>query len=373
TASQLKEALSGSSVRYGFQVSDEAFVLSGQTVAAELELLFQVLQTILYDPGFRSSVYEISMKKFESMYRRLGGSIEGGARLYLDNFFSGGPSAAGLPSWERFAALEMNDVISWLKPYFQKAPLELNVVGDIDPDLVAELASKYFDPPSARSYVVHSTPNALFPVAQRKEVAVQSVIDKALVRYGWLTDDYHDIWRTRRLHVLAATLEERLRQKIREELGTSYSPSVYSVSSKIYPDYGAIYADVVVDRASVDTALAALDEIELSFTENPVDDDELVRARAPILTSLKDGLRTNGYWLHSVLSLSSRNQEQLVWPLSLIGDFSAINSTEINHLARRYIRPERRAVGIVRTAPGKGSQSVDQSADSAGVLPHYDG
>ena len=373
TASQLKEALSGSSVRYNFRVADEAFVLSGQTVSAELELLFQVLQTILNDPGFRSSVYEISMKNFESMYRRLDSNIEGAASLYLDNFFSGGATGTGLPSWDRFVALQLDDAVSWLKPYFQKAPLELNVVGDFDPDRVVELAAKYFDPPKERSFVVLSTPEAQFPLAQQKEVAVQSIIDKALVRYGWLTDDYHDIGLTRRLHVLAATIEERLRQKIREELGASYSPSVYSVSSKIYPDYGAIYADVIVDGATVDTALAALEEIELSFAENPVDNDELVRARAPILTSLKDGLRTNGYWLHSVLSLSSRNQERLVWPLSLIGDFGAISSTEINQLARRYIRPDRRAVGIVRTVPEKDVRSVDQSADRAGILPHNDG
>lgn len=369
TASELQEALSGTSLQYGFRIGEEAFVLSGQSTTAEIELLFQVVHTLLNDPGFRNSVYEISMKNFESMYRRLANSIEGGASLHLDNFFNGNVRESGLPSWEEFSALQLSEVVDWLQPYFEGAPLELTVVGDIDPDRMIELAARYFAAPVERTYVQQSQPTARFPAGEQREVAVQSSVDKALVRYAWLTDDFHDIKRTRRLHVLAAALEERLRLKIREELGASYSPSVYSVNSRIYPGYGAIYADVVVDRSLVEVAREALDEIEASFTRTPVDDEELIGAQAPILTSLKDGLRTNGYWLNSVLTLSSRHQEQLHWPLTLIDDFSSISSAEINDLAQRYIRSDRRAVGIVRSGNSVGSGSVDQSADRAGIFP----
>lgn len=373
TISQLQEALSGTSVQYGFRIAEESFALSGQAVTDEIEMLFQVLHALLNDPGFRSSVYEISMNNIESMYRRLDSSIEGGVTLYLDKFFSGSSPSSGLPPWEQFASLQLSDVVSWLQPYFQGAPLELTVVGDFDSSQVIELAARYFDPPGERTYAPRFTPHALFPVGQQHEAAVKSSLDKALVRYAWLTDDYHDITRTRRLHVLAATLEERLRQKIREQLGVAYSPSVYSVNSRIYPGYGAIYADVVVDSSRVDTVRGALDEIESSYARTPVDEVELVGAREPILTSVKDGMRTNGYWLHSVLSLSSRNAEQLAWPLSLIDDFSSINSTEINELAQRYIRADRRAVGIVRTRAAPKARSIDQSAHRTGVLPDDNG
>ena len=367
TSSQLREALSGASVSYGFSIGEESFVLSGRASATELALLFQVLHALLNDPGFRHSEYAVAMKNIETMYRRFDSSIEGGATLYLDRFFSGNARGTGLPSWEEFDSLRLKDVVSWLAPYFQEAPLEITVVGDCDPAQVIELAATYFDPPGQRSYQPSSTPQAHFPVGQHHETTVQSSVDKALIRYGWLTDDYDDIHRTRRLHVLAATLEERLRQKIREELGAAYSPSVYSVNSRIYPGYGAIYADVIVESSLVATAREALDGIESSFKRRPVGDAELTGAREPILTSLKDGQRTNGYWLHSVLSLSSRNTAQLNWPLSLIGDFGSISSADINELAQRYIRADRRAVGIVRTET-TGERSVDQSADRTGVL-----
>ncbi|MBT8354982.1 MAG: insulinase family protein, partial [Desulfofustis sp.] len=373
TATELEAALSGTSVRHSFRVAEESFVLSAKAVSSELELMLQVLHALLNDPGFRSSVYERSMKNFESMYRRLENSIEGGARLYLDNFFSGNAKSSGLPPWIDFSTLQLDDVVDWLKPYFQGAPLELTIVGDFDPDRVIELAAKYFDVPGQRVYMVEAHPQAQFPVGQYLETTVQSSVDKVLVRYAWLTDDYHDIRRTRRLHVLAATLEERLRKKIREELGAVYSPSVYSLNSRIYQGYGAIYADVVVEESLVDTVRDALDEIESSFTLTPVDNKELRGAQSPILTSLKDGLRTNSYWLHSVLSLSSRNSDQLQWPLTLIDDFGSISSGEINDLAQRYIRSNRRAVGIVRSEGSAEFSSVDQGANSNGVFPDDNG
>lgn len=369
TATQLEAALSGSSIRYSFRVAEESFMLSGRTVSGELELLLQVLHTLLNDPGFRNVVFERSMKNFESMYRRLENSIEGGARLHLDNFFNGNARSSGLPPWEQFSSLQLDDVVEWLEPYFQGAPLELTVVGDFDPEWVIELAAKYFDTPGQRAYVVQAHPQAHFPVGKYLETTVQSSVDKAMVRYAWLTDDYHDIKRTRRLHVLAATLEDRLRQKIREELGAAYSPSVYSVNSRIYPGYGAIYADLVVEESLVDTVRDALDEIESSFALTPVDNKELRGAQSPILTSLKDGLRTNGYWLHSVLSLSSRNGNQLLWPLTLIDDFGSISSGEINDLAQRYIRSDRRAVGIVRSEGSTELSSVDQGTNRTGFFP----
>ena len=373
TATQLEAALSGTSVRYGFRVAEESFVLSGQAVKGEMELMLQVLHALLNDPGFRNSVYQRSMKKFDTMYRRLENSVEGGARLYLDNFFKGSARSSGLPSWLEFSALQLSDVAGWLTPFFQGAPLELTVVGDFDPELIIGLAGKYFDPPGQRTFMVKAHPQARFPVGKQLEATVESSVDKALVRYAWLTDDYQDIGRTRRLHVLAATLNERLRLKIREELGAAYSPSVYSVNSRIYPGYGAIFADLVVDVSLVDTVQAALDEIELSFAQKPVDDKELRGAQSPILTSLRDGMRTNGYWLNSVLSLSSRNSEQLVWPKTLIDDFGSISSEEINELAQRYIRTERRAVGIVRAEGAQELSSIDQGTNRAGVFPDYNG
>ncbi len=346
--SELSAALAGTSVKHWFSIGPESFSIEAQSVKEDIELLFQVLHALLNDPGFRPSVYQVSMKNFESLYQRLSQSIEGGAALSLPPFFTGEAPGAGLPPHDEFMSLRLEDVVSWLHPYFEKAPLELSLVGDFDEQQVVRLASKYFGAPQERAYTPEHIVQAEFPRGQHKEFRVDSSIDKTLIRFGWLTDDYSDIQRARRLHVLAAVLEDRLRRKVREDLGATYSPSAYSRPSRIYPGYGVLYADVIVERNLIDTALEAVRKIESSFMEEPVREDELQRVKEPILTSLKDTVRRNAYWLNSVLTLSSRNEDQLVWPLQMLDDYHSIDEAEINALARLYLTEKRRAAALVK-------------------------
>lgn len=348
--SQLEEALSGSSVSYSFRITDRSLVIQGRSATPDIELLLQLLQTLILDPGFRPDVFQVSMKNIESMYRRLEQSVQGKASLELDSFFTGNAKGSGLPSWNEFKTITRDEIVNWLKPSFEKADLELSIVGDIDPERVEALASTYFGGLPKRTKTQDPQPEAIFPVGSELGVKVETEIDKALIRYGWLTDDDTDIHRSRRLHVLAAVFEERLRLLIREQLGQSYSPSAYSVTSRIFPRYGALFGEVIVNGQSLESTKAAIADVAASFSEKPVTDEDLLRAKEPILTSLKDTLRTNGYWLNSVLSLSSRNEAQLQWPLDIIADFSSISADEINQLATMYISDDRRAIGIVEPA-----------------------
>src|SRR5206468_8785441 len=54
-------------------------------------------------------------------------------------------------------------------------------------------------------------------------------------------------------------------------------------------------------------------EIANDLAEKGVTEDELERAKKPILTSLRESARTNGYWLGSVVSRVQERPEQLDW------------------------------------------------------------
>jgi zinc protease len=81
-------------------------------------------------------------------------------------------------------------------------------------------------------------------------------------------------------------------------------------------------------------------EVGSSLAVSGITEEELHRALEPTLTSIKDMMRTNRYWLQSVLSLSSRHPEQLTWPLSIQSDFAAITKEEVAELAARYLQPD---------------------------------
>ena len=83
-----------------------------------------------------------------------------------------------------------------------------------------------------------------------------------------------------------------------------------------------------------------------------VSEEELERAKAPMLTSLKDAVRTNGYWLSSVLTQSTAHPQQLTWPLSILSDFQAVTSAEIGALAEKYLINDKAATAWVVPVPG---------------------
>ncbi|MDX9896322.1 MAG: insulinase family protein, partial [Desulfofustis sp.] len=349
-ATELQQILAGSSVQFRFQIGEEAFSWEGQALQSDLEKLLQMIQTVLVDQGFRQDAYERAMENFALMYRQLPKSVEGAVRLFLEPFFAGGVPGFGLPDWDVFSQLQLADVVGWLEPSFHHAPLEISVVGDIDPEQVRDLVARYFigRPVLEMDRLPPTKPR--FPAGETLQESVATSIDKAVVRTAWLTEDFWDISRSRRLHVLAAVFEDRLRREVRERLGASYSPGVYSYTSRSYEGYGMVVAEVVAESGRVETVGEAIEAVAASLRNAVIDDAELERAKNPLATSLKQSVRSNRYWLHSVLALSSRHPEQLRWPLTMVDDFAAVTGEEVRTLADRYLVPQRRAVGIVKPA-----------------------
>jgi zinc protease len=359
TESDFDRVLAGSSISCHFQVHESSFSWEGSAITKDLELLLQVLQTGVVDPGMRKDVFQTSMDNFKKMYRNMKSDINGGMSLYVQKFLAGGYPHAGLPSWENFSRLTLAQVREWLLPVFAGSPLEITVVGDFDRNRLVELTAKYFGSlgqreiaPPADLQLIH------FPAGQRLNLKIDSSIDKALIVIAWPTADFWDIGRTRRLNMLASIFSDRLRKKVREELGAAYSPTVFNASSRVFPGYGLLQAQVIADPGSSEQIKNAVLAIGEDLRKNGCTEDELERAKAPALTSLKDMVRTNSYWLNTVLSLSARFPQQLQWPESILGDFESITSQDIAALAGKYLAGD---YAIALIEPGK-TETKEQAA-----------
>jgi zinc protease len=175
---------------------------------------------------------------------------------------------------------------------------------------------------------------------------------------AWPTADFWDIERTRRLYLLTEVFSDRLRKVIREKLGATYSPQVINQPSRVYPGYGVLRAQLIVAPDQVEAVSREVLQVAGDLWKSGVTDEELARAKPPMLTSLKDMVRTNGYWLHSVLALSSRHPQQLQWPATIMSGFESVTREQLTTLAREYLDPAKAAQVMV--APGKGdSPKVD--------------
>lgn len=347
TREQLTEALAGTNVTLDFKIGPESFSFHGSSLQNEFEVLLQVLRHRLQDPVFRPEAFRRSRENLRRMYDQLAGTVEGVHQVQGERFLAGASPEYGLPAWEQIEKIELAQVKEWLAPVFAREPLEINVVGDIDPQEAARLVARYFgDAQRVQEEAAPAQP-VVFPAGAFLRLHAASSIDKALLTVAWKTNDFWDIGRTRRLNLLAAVFDDRLRVQIREELGATYAPQVISQPSRGHAGFGLLKSSLIVAPEQAEPLAKVIREVAGNLGVKGVNEDELRRALEPTLTSIKDIKRNNRYWMESVLNLSSRHPQQLQWPLSILEGFAAIKAEELTALARQYLAPDQAATVIV--------------------------
>jgi zinc protease len=350
TREELVRSLAGKNTRIDFSIGEDRFLFKAASVSDEMPLLFQLLHAHILDPGFRQDAYALCMDRFGQQYQELSRTVTGMARLQVRRFLAGGDSRFGLPAYEAFLTLTLEDIKAWLMPALQKDALEISIVGDMDVNAVIELAARYLGNLPARStrFLQSSVTSPKFPVGGTLNLDVKTDIPKTLVIMAYPTGDYWDIDRTRRLSVLAEVFSDRLRESVREKLGAAYSPMAFNHPSRAYPEYGVFQTMITVDSGDVKRVIQEVESIAAALSEKPIPDDELHRSLDPVLTGIKDLVRTNDYWVNSVMTGSAGHPQQMDWSRTIQKDYAAVSSMDLHQLAEKYLGRTKPAVIVIQ-------------------------
>ncbi len=261
---------------------------------------------------------------------------------------------------------------AWFGPFLAHAPIELTVVGDLD--YAAALASaKHWigSLPERQSHLLLDDPmakNARVPcppiAAKRIDLAVSGKNPRALVMVAWPTADTADHRRYRRLQMLAQAMSEKLREKVRNQLGAAYSPFAYQLGSDVYAGFGAITAVVGVAPDKAEVARAAVLSIADDLVAHGVDDALLTRVKEPVIKNLAIVRQRNEYWLQSVLLRAQENPFRIDWSQDMVEDYNAIIAGDLNQLAQAYL-DNAKALQVVGVCQG----DADASKPSKTAVP----
>jgi len=347
---RVERAMAGKSTDVFFDVAEDHFYFKGKSVTHEAPLLFQLLYAHLVDPGFREDAYTLSMERVRQEYLELSSSIDGAMVLSGDRFLAGGDTRFGLPSFEEFKHLTLDHVQSWIETSLKTDTIEASVVGDFDVDSVIKLAAKYLGTLSFHTEVHKSARSRLpeFPVGRSRNISVMTKIPKGMVIVTYPTEDLWNISRTRRLSVLADIVSDRLREQIREKLGSAYSSFAFNRPSRAYPKYGVFQARVYINPEEANMLVNKIKKIVSDLAVKGVTQDELHRALSPTLTSIKEMMRTNDYWLNTVLTGSKEHPQQLDWSRTIMKDYASITKEEVLNIAKKYLDKGKAATIIVK-------------------------
>lgn len=350
----LQVILAGKNVSSSFAIGEDAFSVSGATTPADFALQCRLMCASITDPGYREEALWQFQKAVPMLMQQLK-HTPAGPQMEMDSWLHGEDSRYGVPTEKKIASYTIAEVKKWLAAPLTKAPMELSIVGDFEPEkILPELLSTFgaLAPRELATTVPESARKVNFPNAPADKVfTYESKIPQGSAIALWQTDGLRGHQKeARRLNLLADILGDRMREEIREKLGASYSPNAGFDGSDALENYGMLAAQSIGKPEDVRKLLETMRSEAAGLAENGATADELDRALKPVLGMLKKSLRDNSYWLGTVLSQCQTEPERLDLARGRDKDYESITLEEINALAKKYLGPDKALLITVKPA-----------------------
>ncbi len=345
TADEMSRVLNGRIYSAGFGVDSDSYSLSGATRPEDLALEMQVLTAYLTDPGLRAAPFQQIKAFFPQIVAQQMATPGGAFGLQASGLLASGDKRQSFPSPEEVAGWTVEDLRAGVTRGLASGPIDVVVVGDVTvEDAIAAVAPTLGALP-ARGPDAAPAPGATelrFPAAVAEPVRLTHTgpAEQALGYIAWpTTDAVDDRTEARHASILAEVLKLRVLEEIREKQALAYSPNVSSSASDTFEGYGSIAITAQTAAETLPAFYAAVDQIVAGLQAEPVSDDELNRARLPVIESLRRSQASNEYWLGQLADVAER-PEEVEQTLSHISDLEAVTPADVQRLARQYLRSD---------------------------------
>lgn len=346
---ELQTLLAGRAVSAGLRTDGDAFTAAAATTPRDLELQLQLLAAFVTDPGYRPEGEQLYRQNVANFFARLRATPGASLSNQLGAVLSDNDPRFSLQPEAAYRTLGYDTLKAGIGDRLAHGAIEIGVVGDIDEDAVVALVARTFGalPPREPDFLPHADNRDRSFTAKRGLTVLRHTGDpsQALIRYTWPTRDDADPVESQKLKLLESVVEIELVETIREKLGKSYSPGSASSPSRTWPGYGTFALTASVDVNDVAATREALDETIRALIAAPVSDDVLQRARAPMLETLDNALKSNAGWL-SLVDRAQSEADRIDRYLKARERLSALSAADVQALARRYLDPAK-AVQVV--------------------------
>ena len=337
---QLNQLLAGKTIRVGLGIASNAFFLDGNTNVADLNMCMQLMAAYYTDPGFRPEAIVNERKSLDFIKNYLDKDISGTLSYKLNRYIASGDHRFGFPEMSVFRDIDPDSVKAWFLNILKNSRIEITIVGDVDPDSALKSVMNTFGclperEPGNPDY--DDLRHVQFCGPEVHEFDYDSSSDKAAVGIVFKTTDCIDsVVIDRRLGLLTSVLQSRMWDTVREEMGATYSPTVYNSSSDTYVDYGTLTCFVLCKPDDMGKILPVMGQVSKNILSTGITEDEFNRALNPSVTSREKTYKTNGFWVNK-LSDCQENPKELDWIRSYKTGIKSVTVKDLNDLAKKYL------------------------------------
>jgi len=366
----LQDVLAGHSVAVSFAVDSDSLDFYARCAAKDLGLCLQLIAAYLTDTAYRADAMPQAKASFGSMYEAIAASPSGPISMESMRVLSGGDRRFGIATPAEIGARTIAEVRDWIDPQLRGGPVELGVVGDTTWEEASSRVAATLGALPQRMERSKATVSQVLNAPQKPSRPVYlSTTDLSLRQVGisWFcpVPTLDGIHMERRCRLLAALVAERMRVRLRVELGAAYGFDADFTQMDGFPDFSFFtVSTAVAPEHAKRTDELIRSEIE-SLRRGRFTDDEFERVKLPFLRKREEDMRNNGYWGYTVLRDAQQRPERLSAARDRQSDCAAIGRSDIEDLAARYFSYKRwfqfvaypkapTAVRVPAQAPGQG-------------------
>ncbi|MCP5021340.1 MAG: insulinase family protein [bacterium] len=349
SADELRRIMAGRQVHTSLAINDDHLQFNSATTREDLLRTFELTCAYMSQPGYRSDSLIPLRAQLPPTFEKLKHEPSGPIKFELVPAFIKGNLRANLlgmgfsPSLEEMLAVDMEQVQALLTPQLTRGAIEMTIVGDVDVKQVITLASQTFGslPKRDAANKMDSARAGAELVSGLKLTShIETKSEKATLVMLFPTDDGRSGDDLRRqIFFLGKVVDDRLRLEVRERLGAAYSPFAVGQASRNFEGVGAIMIQASGNPAEIRTLVAACEAVGVDLAKNGVTQEEADRLAEPIQNTLRDMLRTNGYWLNAV-DKCQKDPSALGSARNLVVFYAKIDAKALSKLAAKYLMPK---------------------------------
>lgn len=304
SAEQIVDGLRGSQVSADhIGLGSDVIQFSGQNNPASLSGQLRLWSALIGAPAFNTGADGLVRARMTAAMEKADATAPAAFSRRWPVYAHGGDKRFAPLDPVDASQLSMAQARSLYGPLLKDAPTEVTVVGDVDVDKTITAVGETLGAlPPRRGEPVHSSgPEPAFPAGGDPVVWThRGEPTRALVASVWRARDGFDPKNDPVQSMLAAILQNRLYNELRQTAGATYSPALLNEASTAIHGYGYIGAVVDVAVADVPLAERTLRTIGTSLAELGPTEEEFARVTAPIISRAALSQRTNIWWSNAL-------------------------------------------------------------------------
>lgn len=350
-AADMPKVLNGVQAYMNLFVVPNQLVMMGSTTVPDFEKFLQIINLRLTNINFNAAEFEGFKASFSS---QLGNLAKNPVYKFNDTLncykFKYSNRLSGLPLADELKALKLED----LKAAYQKICSNLNGAvfvfsGNIDENSFASMIEKYIGSiPTGAQPLSLDKENVLKPIEGKNTFVFKAGKEnKSQISYSYYADLKEAPDKDVLLFgLLTDILQIKANEKLREEMGSTYAPSVISVFNRL-PVAGFILNLTVSSLPeNADKIIQAYDDLIKSIINGNVSEEEMVKARTQRVKLFETQSKTNMHWTNVLEQQYSYGFDSRVIS-EQISRINQVSKEDIISVAKKYLPAANTLKGIM--------------------------